>query len=374
MRVCIIQPVMKRYRVQFFLDLHEVLAREGVDLEIVYGTPWPEEAKRGDHDELAFPVGRKVRTFRWFRKLFIQPVFFSWLRADLVVVEHANKHALNYLLMALDGVGLKRVAFWGHGHDRQSDAASLGEIFKRKTLHWATWWFAYTRGAHDYVAAQGFDVGRITVVENAIDTRALRAQLAVVSGEDIEKTRRSFGWEANARIGVFCGSLYANKKLDLLFASAQLIHDLNPHFRLLILGGGPLADAVGEFAAGREWVRCLGPVFDREKAVLLKMAELWLNPGLVGLGVLDGFCAGLPVLTTHQSFHSPEIEYLEDGVNGLMLTPDATSYATAVLDLLSDDMRLARFRQGAIESAERYNIEAMVNNFANGVRKCLRLS
>ena len=374
MNICIFQPVMKKYRLPFFIGLEKELFKAGVSLQVVYGSPWPEEAKRGDNADLPAPLGYPVPTYRLFHKLFIQPSLLPWLCADLVVLEPANKHAINFVLMFLHGIGLKRIAYWGHGYDRQTNPNTFGNRIKRKTLHWAKWWFAYTRGGADYVAGQGFDAERITIVENAIDTQHFCSELSGISHVEIERTRSSLGWESCVRIGVFCGSLYTNKKLDLLFSSAQLIHEQNSDFRLLILGGGPLADEVRLFALDRKWVRYVGPVFGHDKALMLKIAELWLNPGLIGLGILDGFCAGLPVLTTHQSFHSPEIEYLEDGINGLMVSPDAESYAAVVLDLLGDDVALARLRQGAIESSKRYNIETMVANFADGVRKCLRLS
>jgi glycosyltransferase involved in cell wall biosynthesis len=372
-RVCIIQPVVKQYRLPFFIELEKDLAKSDITLQVVYGKPWPEEAKRGDNSELPEPLGYKVPTYRLFKKLLIQPSLIPWLKADLVVLEPANKHALNYLMLLLHGLGLKRIAYWGHGYDRQTRSDTLGNRFKRKTLHWVTWWFAYTRGAADYVSGQGFDEERITVVENALDTRVFRTLLSEISDMEIEKERTALGWDAQSRIGVFCGSLYVNKKLDLLFESAQLIHQRIPGFRLLILGGGPLEEEVRKFSEMHEWVCYLGPVFGRQKAVMLNMAELWLNPGLVGLGILDGFCAGLPVITTDVTFHSPEIEYLDEGINGLMVPPDVEHYAEAVSSLLVDDELLTRMKKGALDSAKRYNIETMVNNFAQGVRKCLNL-
>ena len=372
--VCIIQPVMKQYRLPFFIGLEKELAKSGVCLQVVYGEPWREEALRGDNVELRAPLGYRVPTYRLFRKLYIQPSLLPWLHADLVILEPANKHALNYLLFLLHGIGLKHIAYWGHGYDRQTSPDTFGNKFKRLTLHWARWWFAYTKGAADYVAAQGFDAQRITVVENAIDTRKLRSQLANISQAEIENKRTLLGFEEQDRIGIFCGSLYTNKKLDLLFESAQLIHERIPEFCLLILGGGPLESEVRDYASSRKWVRYLGPVFGLDKLVLLKMAELWLNPGLVGLGILDALCAGLPAITTNVSYHSPEIEYLENGVNGLIVSTDAESYASAIVNLLNDDVVRSRLVKGAVESANRYNIESMVANFANGVRKCLRLS
>lgn len=51
-RVCIIQPVMKGYRLPFLVGLDKRLSQVGITIQVVYGTPWPEEAKRGDHEDL----------------------------------------------------------------------------------------------------------------------------------------------------------------------------------------------------------------------------------------------------------------------------------------------------------------------------------
>lgn len=370
-RVCIIQPVMKGYRLPFFLGLGARLARAGTRLEVVYGTPWPEEAKRGDHVELPVPLGTRLWSRMLFGNLLLMPVLWAWLRADLVVVEHANKNLLNYLLALMHALGLKRVAYWGHGRDRQSSSDSMAERFKRRSLHWADWWFAYTSQSALYVAEQGFSPARITVVENAIDTRALRDELASVSDEDLRLAREGLGWNEDARIAVFCGSLYANKRLDLLFAAADRAHDLEPSLHLLIIGDGPLAGEVASFATRRPWVKQVGPRFGREKAVLLTLGFAWLNPGLVGLGILDAFCAGLPVLTTDLPMHGPEIEYLRSGENGLMVSPDEAAFAEALIGLMLDPDRLARLREGAMKSTGRYSIETMVENFACGIERCL---
>ncbi|HEY9272105.1 glycosyltransferase, partial [Achromobacter sp.] len=158
---------MKQYRLPFFEALAGRLGREGIDLQVVYGTPWAEEAKRNDHVDLTSAIGLKVNSLMLGGKLLLIPVIRPWLSADLVVVEHANKNLLNYLLALLSQLRLKRVAYWGHGRDRQADPASRAEGLKRRSLHWADWWFAYTDDAARYVAGQGFDAARITTVHNA---------------------------------------------------------------------------------------------------------------------------------------------------------------------------------------------------------------
>lgn len=370
-RVCIIQPVMKGYRLPFLVGLDKRLSQVGITLQVVYGTPWPEEAKRGDHVELPPPLGLKVESRMLFGKLFLQPVIRPWLTADLVIVEHANKHVLNYLLSILRSIGVKRVAYWGHGRDRQANPDSWAERYKRRSLHWADWWFAYTAGAAAYVAEQGFPPSHITVVENAIDTRSLRDDLATVNEDELHDARAGLGWHGDERVAVFCGSLYPNKRLDLLFAAADRVHREVPFFRLLIIGGGPLADEVARFASDRPWVKAVGPKFGHEKSVLLRLANMWLNPGALGLGILDAFCAGIPMLTTGQLTHGPEIEYLHHQQNGLLLDSSAHAYTNGILQLLGNSAFQDSLRNGALASAQQYSIETMVENFAVGVERCL---
>lgn len=371
-RVCIIQPVMKQYRMPFFQQLGHLLGQAGIELQVVYGTPWLQEALRKDHGDIPPPLGLRVASRMLGGKLFWMPVARPWIRADLVVVEHANKHLMNFLLAALQRLRIKRVAYWGHGRDLQGSEESMGERYKRRSLHWSDWWFAYTSGAARYVASQGFAPQRITVVQNAIDTAELRRQLAQVDDTTRARVLARLGWPADSRVGVYCGSLYPNKRLDWLMQSAEAVHRQHPGFRLLVVGGGPLGPELKAFAQQHgEWVHWAGATFGQDKADLLGTAELWLNPGLVGLGILDAFCAGLPLLTTDLPLHSPEIEYLEHGRNGLMVAPDPEAFGQAILDLLADPVRLATMRAAARSDSHRYSIEAMAHNFAQGVQQCL---
>lgn len=365
--VCIVQPVMKGYRVPFFHGLADRLQRDGVTLEVVYGTPWAEEAKRGDNVDLPPPLGRKVESRYIGGKLLWIPVLRPLIRADRVIVEHANKNVLNYPLALANSLKLKRVGYWGHGLDRQSDPDSLGERYKRRSLHWADWWFAYTAGAAEYVRNQEFDAKRVTAVGNSVDTRELREQVASVTDAERKEMLAELSLSPDGRRLLYCGSLYGNKRLDLMLPSADALHEQLPDLQQIVIGGGPLADEVERFAASRPWVRYVGPQFGRRKAIFLSLADVWLNPGLVGLGILDAFSAGLPLVTTDVPIHSPEIEYLEHGQNGLMVAPEVGALTQALYDLLQSPERLARLRQGAIDSAQKYSVETMVENFAQGV-------
>jgi glycosyltransferase involved in cell wall biosynthesis len=372
-RLCIVQPVMKSYRLPFFRLLQERLAADAdIELQVAYGTPWARETLRGDNVDLEPPLGMRIESRMLFDRLLWIPAWQACRNADAAIVEHASKNLLNYPLAFARHFGWQKMAYWGHGHDRQADPNGRAERFKRQTLHWADWWFAYTSGAADYVENCGYASERITVVENAIDTSALRDDLDTIGDDERGAMVQALGLPTAGRRLVYCGSLYPNKRLDLLLDAADRVHAIHPDMQLIVIGGGPLADWMAAQVAARPWARHVGPRFGREKAVLLSLGQLWLNPGLVGLGILDAFCAGLPALTTDLPFHSPEIEYLEHGVNGLMLAPDAQAYADAVTALLSDPLQLEALRSGALASARRYSVETMAANFSQGVAEWLQ--
>ncbi|MCA1978450.1 MAG: glycosyltransferase, partial [Thiobacillus sp.] len=108
-----------------------------------------------------------------------------------------------------------------------------------------------------------------------------------------------------------------------------------------------------------------------EKAKALAVAELMLNPGMVGLSILDSLVAGVPMVTTDYPYHSPEIGYLDSGVNGVMTAHDPQTYAAAVTDLLRHPARIEALRAGCLESAGNYTIEKMAGRFTQGILDCL---
>jgi glycosyltransferase involved in cell wall biosynthesis len=89
--------------------------------------------------------------------------------------------------------------------------------------------------------------------------------------------------------------------------------------------------------------------------------------------ILDAFAGGLPLLSTRLTIHGPEMEYLEEGTNGLLSEPDISAFATMTSDLLSDRQALARLQRGARESGAKYTIDNMVASFVAGIESCLNL-
>jgi L-malate glycosyltransferase len=366
---------VKQYRTAFYPMLSAALVRHGVELQVIYSAPNRVEASKGDNIELEPPLGRKVpRLFFLNNRLLLQfPRPSDVLGADLVIIVQSTGYLLNYPLLLLSALRLKRVAFWGHGRNHQGDPHSFSEYLKRALANSGDWWFAHTAETKLYLQSLGVAPDKITAVDNATDTRALRRALAGVTDEQVRAARAALGIPEGAPVGLFCGSLYKEKSVDYLLSAAAQIAARVPGFHLLVIGAGPDHELVRRAAETSGHIRYLGPLFDAARAVYFKMADAFLNPGLVGLSILDSFAAGLPLITTRRAKHSPEIAYLVDGQNGLLVDGDSGEFARAVGRALADPELLRRLKRGAQSAADRYTIENMVENVKRGILRCLEL-
>jgi L-malate glycosyltransferase len=367
---------LKQYRSALFPMLFSALAPYCVELSVIYSKPNSLESSKGDNIDLPPPLGRRIPAL-WFvsNRLLLQfPRPHDIFGADLIIVVQATGYLFNYPLLLLSALRLKRVAFWGHGKNLQGDANSLSERLKRLLANSTDWWFAYTRETRAYLETIGVSSRKITVVDNATDTRGFRATLDSVSDQEIESMKSSLGLQMHDPIGLYCGSLYREKRVDYLLGAAKQIADIIPGFRLLVVGAGPEADIVRQAGEAHDFIRYLGPAFGRAKAVYFRMADVCLNPGLVGLGILDSFTAGLPLITTADARHSPEIAYLVDGQNGMVVSGDSREFAMTVSQVLQDSELLATLKQGAITASVRYTIENMAENMKSGILESLGIS
>ena len=112
-------------------------------------------------------------------------------------------------------------------------------------------------------------------------------------------------------------------------------------------------------------------VYGAERAVYFSLSNLMMMPALVGLAIVDSFVAGVPLFTTDIPVHGPEIFYLENEQNGIMTPFDLAQYVDGVAKYLRDKEQMTTLVKGCAESASRYTLDAMVENFATGVSAVL---
>lgn len=374
-RVTLIQRVLPHYRISFVKALRERLWAHNIELELIYGQERAGTVPRTVplNETWARRVPNVYTTFGGV-ELVWQRCLGALGRSDLIIVEQSNRLIVNYLLQLQRLWTARRLAFWGHGRNFQSRSArTLRERMKQWLLRHVDWWFAYTDLTRAVLADCKYPESRVTVVNNAIDDAGLHRAMQSLAGQDSRSIAASLGCSGE-QVALFCGGLYQDKRLDFLLQAAHLIKATVPDFELLVVGDGPDRHIVERAAAEHPWIKYAGAKTGPEVAPYLAAAQVLLMPGLVGLVLLDSFIAGCPLVTTEFAHHSPEIAYLQPGVNGVVTRDDVHAYAAGVIGCLQDRMQLESLREGCRESARRYSMSAMVENFAAGIERCLARS
>ncbi len=362
----------KQYRVPLYLAMHRELARAGIDLRVVYSAPFAEHRGRNDDADLPTEVGIKVKAYAWLKeRLLIQIPLREILQADLIIVEHALKHLVNYPLLLLSMLRLKRLAFWVHGGAMRHWSAPLPRALRQKSLLKADWAFAYTTKVREELVSLGLPAQHTTALQNAIDLSSFRAALARVSAAELAAARARLRLPSGARVALFCGSLYPGRGIDFLVEAGDRIAARDPLFHLLVVGSGSLQALLDQYAADRRWLHAIGPVFGDSRAVYFRLADVALMPYRTGLGILDAMAAGLPYIVTGADCFNPEIDYLVDGVTGLVTGDDVDVYADEVHRLLNEPAEVSRLAAASRAASANYSIETMANNFICGIQACL---
>jgi glycosyltransferase involved in cell wall biosynthesis len=372
LKVTIIQRILPHYRISFFEALHCALARAGIELQLIYGQEYPGTVPGSE--QLPHPWTIRIEN-RYLNTPLGQVVWQTCLShledSDLIVIEQANSLLLNYWLMVGRRQHKQRLAFWGHGRNFQAGAGySLKEGFKKWLVNQVDWWFAYTESSAQTVRESGFSTECITVVQNAIDNNELESSLTDVTQDDLIGLRAHLGL-TNGHVALYCGGMYAGKQLDFLISACQAIRQRLHNFHMVFIGSGPEQGKVERAANEHGWIHYVGPKFGKDRAMYFKASQALLMPGLVGLAIVDSFIAGTPVFTTDLPLHSPEISYLQQGINGVMTPFSVSHYANAVAGFFESEDLQKSLRKGCQHSAGVYTLDHFVERFSSGILRCL---
>jgi glycosyltransferase involved in cell wall biosynthesis len=216
----------------------------------------------------------------------------------------------------------------------------------------------------------GVEARCITVVQNTIDTDGLMQDAAGITVKQLEQLRDDLELDPGP-VAIFCGGMYAEKRIDFLLEAANNIRKSISGFQLLLLGAGSESEKVSNFCSRHSWAKYIGPKFGAQRVPYFMLADVLMMPGLAGLVVLDSFALGVPMITTAFPFHSPEIEYIEAGVSGLVTENNMEAYCAGVEAVLRDSDLRGSMRSRCLEMARKYTLQAMVANFADGVKRAL---
>lgn len=372
--VAIVQEYIPTYRVEFFQQLRHALKNRGVDLHVFAGRSSDSQESRADSEcpEFVEPISQtSVRIAG--KRLTIRNIK-ATLSADLLILEQSRRNLDAHFLLALPRALRPDIALWGHGRDRSKVPSPMEANLLRQMTRRADWLFTYTDQGRTDAIGLGCHPAQVTVVNNSRATGDLTEHIRRVTQTQIDQfVNEYFGmcWKSQPVVS-FLGSLVPEKRIDLVLKTFEKISFALPETLFIMAGEGPEKRLVHEARNSGLRIASLGYAGAREKAIMSHISRCLILPSHVGLVTIDSFAMGVPIITKRQGQHGPEIDYLVDGVNSKLTVGDTTSLATAAVGLLQDVDEAERLRMGAFASLPQHSIEAMVDNFTQGVLSALQ--
>ena len=214
-------------------------------------------------------------------------------------------------------------------------------------------------GLRDDLVARGFAPGRIGIMPNGVDL--------TLFGDPPprdDRLARKLGLGDGPVVG-FIGSFYDYEGLDGLIAAMPALLARRPDARLLLIGGGPVEEALAQQAAASPAAHAIhfaGRVPHGEVERYYSLATVMAYPRkasrltelVTPLKPLEAMAQGTLVAASDVGGHR---ELIADGVTGTLFAPDDPgACADALADLLSSAGKWDAIRERArIHVAEKHN-------------------
>jgi glycosyltransferase involved in cell wall biosynthesis len=382
MKVAILhQGFIPHYRVRFYELLNQLSDTQYV---VFHGAPASGSGWIAAQGPFDFPnrwvENRELHLGGWLA--LYQPVIREILGGgyDVVVLGHEAKFLSNILLALLCKACGIPVLYWGLGYHIEGDFG-----FTSESKGWVDWlaarvkngltrladgYLAYTRGGAERLAAIGFPKQRTFVLQNTIDISEQCRIYDTLKDADPQALRQSLGLQSDSVVLAYIGRLLEIKDVDVLIeAVARINGQTDSKVEALIIGSGPMKDELERKAGGDPAVKFLGPIFDDALiARYMKVAAAVVIPGRAGLAINHALAQGRPIITRNHTVHGPEIEYVSNGSNGLIIDGDVDAFVATLARFVASPEWQRELSDGALRSREGLRLEHMVQQFDDAVK------
>ena len=270
------------------------------------------------------------------------------------------------------------VVLYGHGENRERNTTRgwiLGELIERARLRMHR--LASAVVVYTDESARKYRVRHpqtpCFVSPNTLDTGAIIDQIAGLPSDHREKVRAEMGVPEGALLVANVGRLITQHDPRPLIDAVARARMEGADVHLMSVGSGPLEEAVrarvAQLPVADQAAFHLSPRQSlKETTRRLAACDVYAHAGTVGLAINHALAVGLPFLAHANEDHGPEVEYLENHYNGLLLPDYRTSLVEALIRLAKEPAWRRELGENALRyTREKLSAEAQVAGFAEAI-------
>lgn len=226
---------------------------------------------------------------------------------DIVVCSGVDFHHLHTLLIFLwvKCHPAKKFIWWSHAG--LGNQGWWGQTIRKWFYSFSDHIFVYNSKGKENLLKIGISESKITVVRNSLNREDY--------GFDVARNPTNI----NSIQLLFSGRITKERKLDVLIRGVDILVKQGYSLTCKIVGSGDISVYINlaRSLGIDHLVDFVGPLYGKSLEATFSSSSIFVFPGGIGLSVVHALSYGLPVITTNNfNFHSPEVELIEQDVNG----------------------------------------------------------
>ena len=286
---------------------------------------------------------------------------------DLIILPEGVLYLSNYFMMFKCWAYNIPFGLYTHGFNYQRKSTYIAIILERfrSFVHRrCDFLIVYSKeGAKHLSEHNKVPLERIFVAQNTLDIDAILKRSKKITPDDLLQCRETMGVPASDVLLMYVGRISSEKKPEWVVQAVKLLRAQGLPVQAAFVGDGPAFKGLKEYVSAfpgdlQSNIHILGRMPLEDVDLYLKSADISVMPGMTGLAIVHSFVLGKPYITVDSPYHSPEICYLQQGINGLMADNNLDAFCDAISLLVESPVK----RNAMGESAYQYAIHELSMN------------
>ena len=307
-RLAILQPMIPHYRTDFFHILNKIC--DDVSL-FTY-------VDENNYKASGFHVQMKsdhIESIQLGPVLLYNPLPFLSKKYDTLVLMLNFGHITTWLLLFFKYFIHKKIIVWGQGISvkRYLKEESHPDWKLKLMINLADGvWFYMDKECQQW--RRIFPNKPMVALGNSVS--GIEEMLEYCPNKSKDVLKKKYGIKEQ-RVFLFCARFESNyRRIDLLIEIIEKLDQNNNGF--IIIGSGKNKPDFSKYSN----VYDFGAVYDNGiKRELFSISDIYLQPGWVGLSIVEAMAYGKPTFTfirSKETLQCVEYSYIEDGINGII--------------------------------------------------------
>lgn len=285
----------------------------------------------------------------------------SPINYDLVLLPEGIFYLSNYVTMLRCWWHNIPFGLYTHGfnYQRKTKIYAKAQEFLRAFIHrrCAVLIVYSEEGALHLQNNNGVNRERIFIAKNTLDVESIVRKAKTITPNQIAQCRLELGAKTDDVLLVYIGRIEVIKNPDWVVETVVRLRQRKLPVRAIFVGDGAYMTELQKKLAKSpddisEAIKFIGRVPVDEVDLYLRSGDITVMPGMTGLAIVHSFAVGRPYVTIKSPYHSPEINYLQLGVNGLIAEATIEDFCETVAYLVTNQEKRQSMGKAALEYAK----------------------